>query len=100
TNPGGSSSHSSPQSNSLGSAGSTPGRIEGGFERRFGGLPVSTSHNTPPRPYTSVRASIFWGSPRACSGAIYAGVPTTPGEFDEPIWDKHTSSPVPSPDVD
>ncbi len=41
-----------------------------------GGRPTSRSYSVAPRLYTSVRRSIRWVSPRACSGAMYAGVPS------------------------
>ena len=40
-----------------------------------GGCPVRIAHRMPPSANTSARASI--ASPRACSGAMYAGVPST-----------------------
>ena len=41
-----------------------------------GGSPVSISYNTHPSPYTSLRPSSA-RSPAACSGLMYAGVPST-----------------------
>src|SRR5215467_7604657 len=38
--------------------------------------PESISYNTQPNAQTSVRVSRRW--PRACSGLMYAGVPTSP----------------------
>ena len=40
-----------------------------------GGFPLRIVHRMPPRANTSARASV--ASPRACSGAMYAGVPIT-----------------------
>ena len=42
-----------------------------------GGRPASTANSMAPSPYTSHRRSSAAVSPRACSGAMYAGVPTT-----------------------
>src|SRR5438128_2274446 len=43
---------------------------------RNGAVPARRKYSTPPSPYTST-ATVCSGSPRACSGAMYAGVPTT-----------------------
>ena len=46
------------------------------------GLPVSISYSTQPNAQMSARRST--GFPRACSGLIYAGVPTTMPSCDSP----------------
>ncbi len=47
------------------------------FSPRYGGAPVRISHSIAPSPNTSTRGSASVHSPRACSGAMYAGVPAT-----------------------
>jgi hypothetical protein len=43
---------------------------------RNGGRPVSSSYSIAPNAYTSHAGPTSAGFPRACSGAMYAGVPT------------------------
>ncbi len=55
----------------------------------YGGRPVRISARIAPRPKTSARSSSVSSWPRACSGAMYAGVPRT-----EPARDSSASEPV------
>ncbi len=43
----------------------------------YGGCPVAANNSVAPREYTSLATEAWCGS-LACSGAMYAGVPTAP----------------------
>ena len=43
----------------------------------YGGWPVRIAHRIAPRPNTSLRSSTWSTAPIACSGGMYAGVPST-----------------------
>ena len=52
-------------------------RVDSESAPTYGGRPVRTAHRMAPRPNTSLRASIWSTAPMACSGGMYAGVPST-----------------------
>ena len=66
-----------------------------------GGLPVRITASIAPRPNTSLRASTLPTAPAACSGGMYAGVPSTlPACVNEPSESRRldrSASPPPSP---